>query len=140
MNQPTRAAVDPQAQPKLRRLWNFIRFPPSYKGPILSGRMDGAAYLLGWTATFAHITLWVIVLVLGLHSPWKTISTLASIIATLFLLAIVIVIHRRMGHGGNLPRSVIWQWWLGPWDSVGVGRLVWLPVRLPEAFRALVSG
>jgi hypothetical protein len=86
--------------------------------------MDGAAYLLGWIATFAYITLWVVVLVLGLHQRWETISTFASIIATLFLLTIVVVIHRRMGHGGKLSRSVVWQWWLGPWDSVGVGRLV----------------
>jgi len=29
----------------------------------------------------------------------------------------------------------VWQWWLGPWDPVG--RLVWLPVRLGEAWRTL---
>jgi hypothetical protein len=122
------------------RIWKAIRFPPSYTGPILSGRLDGAAYLLGWFATLAHLTLWVVVLALGLHSPWKLISTISSTVATLFLLTIVIVIHRRMGHGGKLPRSVIWQWWLGPWDPVGVGRLVWLPVRIPEAVRAVVTG
>jgi hypothetical protein len=51
----------------------------------------------------------------------------------------VIAIHRRMGHGGKLTKSVVWQWWLGPWDPVGVGRLVWLPVRIAEAFRAVVG-
>jgi hypothetical protein len=122
----------------IRRLYEAVRFPPPYDGPILSGRLDGFAYLLGWAATFAHLTLWAVVLVLGLDKPWRTISTLASIVATLLLLTIVIVIHRRTGHGRSLPRSVVWQWWLGPWDPVG--RLVWLPVRLPEALRVLVSG
>ena len=42
------------------------------------------------------------------------------------------------GEHNKLPRTVVWQWWLGPWDPVG--RLVWLPVRLPEAARALVRG
>jgi hypothetical protein len=73
----------------------------------------------------------------SLDKPWKWISTGASIIATLLLLTIVLVVHRRMGRGGTLARNVIWQWWLGPWDSVG--RLVWLPVRLPEAARAALG-
>ena len=41
----------------IRRLYEIVRFPPPYDGPILSGRIDGLAYLLGWTATFAHLTL-----------------------------------------------------------------------------------
>jgi hypothetical protein len=119
------------------RIWRAIRFPPPYQGAILSGRVDGVAYLLGWTATFAHLALWVVVLALGLHRPWKTISTAASVIATLLLLTIVIAIHRRMGEHKKLHRSIIWHWWLGPWDSVG--RLVWLPVRLGEATRAALG-
>lgn len=122
----------------IHRLYDLIRFPPPYDGPILSGRIDGSAYLLGWTATFAHLILWLLVLLLGLDKPWRTISTLASILATLLLLTIVIVIHRRIGERRTLPRAVVWHWWLGPWDPVG--RLVWLPVRLPEAVRALVRG
>ena len=122
----------------IRRLYEMVRFPPPYDGPILSGRIDGIAYLLGWAATFAHLTLWVFVLLLGLDKPWPTISTAASILATLLLLTIVIFIHRRMGERRKLHRSVIWHWWLGPWDPVG--RLVWLPVRLPEAGRALMKG
>ena len=122
----------------MRRLFDMIRFPPPYEGPILTGRFDGLAYLLGWTATFAHLTLWVIVLVLGLDKPWPTVSTAASVIATLLLLTIVILIHRRMGHASKLSKAIVWQWWLGPWDAVG--RLVWLPVRLPEAARVLVKG
>ena len=117
------------------RLWRAVKFPPPYQGPILSGRIDGAAYLLGWTATFAHVALWIIVLAFGLHRPWQAISTAASVIATLLLLTIVIVIHRRMGARGALSRALVWQWWLGPWDPVG--RLVWLPVRLGEAANAL---
>ena len=91
-----------------------------------------------WLATFAHLLLWVFVLVLGLDKPWPTVSTLASSTATLLLLTVVIVIHRRMGNRSKLSRSVVWQWWLGPWDPVG--RLVWLPVRLPEAAHALFAG
>ena len=122
----------------LRRAWKLVRFPPAYKGPILSGRIDGFAYLLGWAATLAHLTLWIFVLSLGLDSPWPTVSTIASVVGTLLLVTIVIVIHRRMGAQRTLPLQVVWQWWLGPWDSVG--RLVWLPVRLSEAARALLRG
>jgi len=121
----------------LRRFWDWIRWPAPYPGPILSGRIDGFAYLLGWIATFAHLALWVIVLALGLHKPWHTISTIASISATLLLLSLVIAIHRRMGNNGKLPKEIVWQWWLGPWDEIG--RLIWLPVRLPEATRALLG-
>jgi len=121
----------------IRRFWEWIKWPPPYEGAILTGRFDGFAYLLGWAATFAHATLWVVVLVFGLDTPWPWISTGASIISTLVLLTIVLVIHRRMGRGGKLARNVVWQWWLGPWDSVG--RLVWLPVRLPEAARAALG-
>jgi hypothetical protein len=121
----------------MRRLWNWIKWPPPYEGAILSGRLDGIAYLLGWAATFTHLFLWVVVLVFGLDTPWPWISTGASVIATLLLLTIVLVIHRRMGRGGKLAKNVVWQWWLGPWDSVG--RLVWLPVRLPEAARAALG-
>jgi len=120
-----------------RRLWELIKFPAPYEGAILSGRLDGFAYLLGWVATFAHLSLWVVVLLFGLDKPWPTISTAASILATLLLLTIVLVIHRRLGHSTKLARNVVWQWWLGPWDSVG--RLVWLPVRLPEAARAALG-
>jgi hypothetical protein len=81
--------------------------------------------------------LWVLVLLFGLDKPWPTISTAASICATLLLLTIVLAIHRRMGRQSSLARSVVWQWWLGPWDSVG--RLVWLPVRLGEAARAAIG-
>jgi hypothetical protein len=121
----------------IRRFWEWIKWPPPYEGAILSGRFDGIAYLVGWVATFTHLFLWVVVLVFGLDTPWPWISTGASIISTLVLLTIVLVIHRRMGHGGKLTRDVVWQWWLGPWDSVG--RLVWLPVRLPEAARAALG-
>lgn len=123
----------------IRRLFEMIRFPPPYKGPILSGRLDGFAYLIGWTVTFAHLALAACVLLLGLDKPWPEISTLTSSIGTLFLLTIVIVIHRRLGNvSKKLPLHVVWQWWLGPWDPVG--RLVWLPVRLPEAWRVIVKG
>jgi len=121
--------------PMMRRFIDLVRFPPPYPGPILSGRIDGVAYLLGWAATFAHLAMWVCVLSLGLDKPWPTVSTFASVIGTLLFITLVIVIHRRMGEVRKLSRDVVWQWWLGPWDPVG--RLVWLPARLPEALRAV---
>jgi hypothetical protein len=120
---------------KLRRFIEFIRFPPPYPGPILTGRIDGAAYLVGWTAMAAHLTLWVAVAFLGFVTPWPVVSAIASFAATMLFISIVIVIHRRMGEYRRLPKDLVWQWWLGPWDPVG--RLVWLPVRLPEAVGAL---
>jgi hypothetical protein len=122
----------------VRRAIDAVRFPPPYEGPILAGRLDGIAYLVGWSATFAHLTLWVVVLALGLHSPWTTVSTIASAVGTLLFISLVIVVHRRLGAHRRLPLDVVWQWWLGPWDSVG--RLIWLPVRLPEALHAAVRG
>lgn len=122
----------------IRRFIDFVRFPPPYEGSILGGRLDGGVYLLGWSATFAHLALWVIVLLAGLGSPWVTVSTVASVIGTLIFITLVIVVHRRLGESRKLPIDVVWQWWLGPWDPVG--RLIWLPVRLPEAARALVTG
>ena len=123
----------------IRRLVEKIRWPPPYDGPILAGRIDGLAYLVAWSITFAHITLAVCVLLLGLDKPWPLVSTLTSVGGTLLLLTIVIVIHRRLGDPSRkLPLHVVWQWWLGPWDSVG--RLVWLPVRLTEAARVVVKG
>jgi hypothetical protein len=65
------------------------------------------------------------------------VSAVASGIGTLILLTLVIVIHRRMGQRRALPKDLVWQWWLGPWDPVG--RLIWLPVRLGEATRALTG-
>lgn len=121
----------------IRRLWEWIRFPPPYDGPILTGRIDGTAYLVGWVATLAHLSLWVVVLSLGLGTWWRVASTIASVVGTMLFITIVIVIHRRMGESRNLLKDVAWQWWLGPWDPVG--RLVWLPVRIPEAVRAAAA-
>ena len=89
----------------IHRLVDLIRFPPPYEGPILSGRVDGLAYLVGWLATFAHLLMWVFVLALGLDSPWPTISTVASAVGTLLLITIVIVIHRRLGRAASACRS-----------------------------------
>ncbi len=121
----------------IRRLIDLVRFPPPYEGPILAGPIDGAAYLVGWTLTFAHLALGASVLVLGLDRPWPVVSSVTSVVGTLLFISIVIVIHRRLDEGERrgLPRDIVWQWWLGPWDAVG--RLVWLPVRLPEAVRAI---
>jgi len=115
-----------------------VKFPPPHVGPGLEGRADGGAYLLAWLVTIVHLTLAVCVFLLGLDRPWPIVSAVASGVGTLILLTLVIVIHRRMGHRGALHRDLIWQWWLGPWDPVG--RLIWLPVRLGEAWRSLFAG
>lgn len=122
----------------LKELVDWVRFPPPYEGSIMSGRVDGVVYVVGWTATVAHLGLWVVVLVLGLGSPWSLVSTIASAVGTLLFITLVMVIHRRLGERRRLPLDVVWQWWLGPWDPVG--RLVWLPVRLPEAMHSALHG
>ena len=127
------------SEPSLgRRFIELVRFPPPYPGPILSGRLDGFVYLLGWLLTAAHLSLAGGVFLFGLNTPWPLVSTITSTVGTLLFISIVIAIHRRLGEHRALPRDLVWQWWLGPWDPVG--RLVWLPVRLPEAARALVNG
>ena len=142
-HRPTRTMQRPRRCPigvvvVIRRFIDLIRFPPPYEGPILSGRIDGVAYLAGWIATFAHLALGLGVLTLGFGDPWPLVSSVTSAIGTVFFITIVIVIHRRLGEYRAVPRDVVWQWWLGPWDPVG--RLVWLPVRLAEAGRAVVHG
>jgi hypothetical protein len=122
----------------VHRFIELVRFPPPYQGPILSGRLDGGVYLVGWILTAAHLSLAAFVFLLGLDTPWPIVSTITSVVGTLLFISIVIVIHRRLGEYRALSRDVVWQWWLGPWDPVG--RLVWLPVRLPEAARALLHG
>ena len=43
---------------KIRRLFEWVRWPPPYDGPILAGRIDGFAYLIGWAITgFAMLML-----------------------------------------------------------------------------------
>ena len=39
----------------IRRVWAAVRWPPPYEGSILTGRLDGFAYLAGWIATFTHL-------------------------------------------------------------------------------------
>jgi len=135
------AAPEPDAAPRrslLRRAWDAVRLPPPHVGPILSGRIDGAAYLMAWVVTFVHLGLAACVFLLGLARPWPVVSALVSGAGTLILLTLVIVIHRRLGHRDTLSKALVWQWWLGPWDPVG--RLVWLPVRLGEAWTVLFGG
>jgi hypothetical protein len=119
----------------LRRAWGLVAFPPPHPGPVLDGRVDAAAYLVAWIVTLAHLALALCVFLLGLDRPWPVVSAVASGLGTIILLTLVIVIHRRMGERRALHRDLVWQWWLGPWDPVG--RLIWLPVRLGEAWHTL---
>ena len=120
-------------QSRLRRAWEWVKFPPPYPGPVLDGRVDGVAYLVAWLATLVHLSLAAFVFLLGLDQPWPIVSAVVSGIGTILLPTLVIVIHRRMGQRRALHKDLVWQWWLGPWDPVG--RLIWLPVRLGEAWR-----
>ena len=124
----------------LRRAWDVVRLPPPHVGPILSGRIDGAAYLMAWLVTFVHLGLAACVFLLGLARPWPVVSALVSGTGTLILLTLVIVIHRRLGHrdtlskascgsGGSVRgiRSADWSGcpsaWARPWTTlVAVGR------------------
>ena len=48
----------------------------------------------------------------------------------------VIAIHQRFEvHHGGRARHAVTVWWRGPWDPVG--RLIWLPVRLADAWQVL---
>ena len=94
-------------QSRLRRAWEWVKFPPPYPGPVLDGRVDGVAYLVAWLATLVHLSLAAFVFLLGLDQPWPIVSAVVSGIGTILLLTLVIVIHRRMGQRRRLYNVVI---------------------------------
>ena len=81
--------------------------------------------------------LWVLIFFGALvGAAWTFGTALTSAIATALLIWMVVRAHRRLRmHRGGTTRQIAAAWWRGPWDPVG--RVVWLPVRLPTAWRTL---
>ena len=135
------AADDPPPQVgRVRRTWDSVRWPPPHEGQLFTRRGQAAGYLGAWGLTSAHIVIWVLIAVGVLHGlGFKVGNSVLSFVATCLLVWVVIATHRRLqiDHGGR-TRHVLAAWWMGPWDAVG--RVVWLPVRLPTAARTVLRG
>ena len=120
-----------------RRAVDAVRFPPPTEEPIFTDRGTSILYLLAWVLTVTHLTLWVLTFVgLVTGNLWLALTSVLSFVATGLLIGLVLVIRRRVGgpRGKRLVGELWSAWWRGPWDPVG--RLVWLPARLPHAWRA----
>jgi len=121
----------------VHRVHGAMRFPPPVDDPLISSRRQAATYLGAWGLTATHLILWLLIAIGLLTSEALVIGvSLLSFAATCLLIGMVIAAHRRLQlyHGGT-TRHLATVWWRGPWDPVG--RLIWLPVRLPAAWRAL---
>ena len=124
----------------VRRVYTVARFPPPAEGPIFSTQVHAAMYLGAWGLTAVHIILWLIITVGLVTSQALLIGTsIISFAATCLLVWMVIAIHQRFEvHHGGRARHAVTVWWRGPWDPVG--RLIWLPVRLADAWQVLRDG
>ena len=121
----------------IRRVYGVIRLPLPVDDPLFSSRTQAASYLGAWGLTATHLILWLLIAIGLLTSEALIIGvSLLSFTATCLFIAMVIAAHRRLRiyHGGT-TRHMATVWWRGPWDPVG--RLIWLPVRLPAAWHAL---
>ena len=121
----------------VRRAYGAVRFPPPVDDPLFSTRAQAASYLGAWGLTVTHLSLWLFIAIGLLTSEAIVIGvSVLSFIATCLFIGMVIAAHHRLRlyHGGT-TRHMVTVWWRGPWDPVG--RLVWLPVRLPAAWHAL---
>jgi hypothetical protein len=121
----------------VRRAYDAVRFPAPIDDPLFSTRAQAASYLGAWGLTVTHLILWLLIAIGLLTSEALVIGvSVLSFIATCLFIGMVIAAHRRLRlyHGGT-TRHMVTVWWRGPWDPVG--RLVWLPVRLPAAWHAL---
>ena len=122
---------------RVRHVFEAIRFPPPVEDPLFSSRAQGASYLGVWGLTVTHLILWLLIAVGLLASEALVIGvSLLSAAATCLFVVMVIAAHRRLQiYRGSTARHIAAVWWRGPWDPVG--RLIWLPVRLPAAWHAL---
>jgi hypothetical protein len=131
----------PDAPPgRLRRGWDYVKWPPPHEGQLFSRRSEAASYLGAWGLTGTHLVIWVLIAVGVLAgTAIKVGDSLLTFAATCLLLWMIIATHHRLQirHGGR-SRHVATAWWMGCWDPVG--RLVWLPVRLPTALRVFFHG
>jgi hypothetical protein len=121
----------------VRRVHGAVRLPPSVDDPLFSSRAQAASYLSAWGLTITHLILWLLIAIGLLTSEALVIGvSLLSFAATCLFIGMVIAAHRRLQlYRGSTTRHLATVWWRGPWDPVG--RLIWLPVRLPAAWRAL---
>jgi hypothetical protein len=86
-----------------------------------------------------HLTLWLLIAIGVVTSTVLVIgNSVLSFAATALLAWMVVVMHRRLGHRGSVRRLFATVVWKGPYDPVG--RLVYLPVRIPESWQALRRG
>ena len=121
----------------VRRVYTVVRFPPPVDDPLFSSRAQAASYLGAWGLTATHLVLWLLIAIGLLTSEALVIGvSLLSFAATCLLIGMVIAAHRRLQlYHGSTTRHLATVWWRGPWDPVG--RLIWLPVRLPAAWHIL---
>jgi hypothetical protein len=121
----------------VRRVYKVVRLPPPIDDPLFSSRAQAASYLGAWGLTATHLILWLLIAIGLLTSEALVIGvSLLSFAATCLFIAMVIAAHRRLQlYRGSTTRHLATVWWRGPWDPVG--RLIWLPVRLPAAWHAL---
>jgi hypothetical protein len=134
-------SIAPEVRPgRLQRGWDYVKWPPPHKGQLFSRRSEAVSYLGAWGLTGTHLVIWVLIAVGVLAgTAIKIGDSLLTFVATCLLLWMIIATHHRLQikHGGR-SRHVATAWWMGCWDPVG--RLVWLPVRLPTALRVLTRG
>ena len=121
----------------VRRVHRVVRLPPPVDDPLFSSRAQAASYLGAWGLTATHLVLWLLIAIGLLTSEALVIGvSLLSFAATCLFIGMVIAAHRRLQlYHGATTRHVATVWWRGPWDPVG--RLIWLPVRLPAAWHIL---
>ena len=121
----------------VRRVHMVVRFPPPVDDPLFSSRAQAASYLGAWGLTVTHLVLWLLIAIGLLTSEALVIGvSLLSFAATCLFIGMVIAAHRRFQlYHGSTTRHAATVWWRGPWDPVG--RLIWLPVRLPAAWHML---
>jgi hypothetical protein len=122
---------------RLRRVREAIRLPRPVEDPLFPSRAQAASYLGAWGLTVTHLLLWLLITI-GLFTSEALVIgvSLLSAAATCLFVVMVIAAHRRLQiYRGSTARHIAAVWWRGPWDPVG--RLIWLPVRLPAAWHAL---
>jgi hypothetical protein len=122
---------------RVKQAIEVVKFPPPTPERVLADRMSGAVYLAAWLLHLVHILLWSLVIFGVLTGRWWTVAaSLTASIATWVTVGLIVNTHGRIGDDErSLPRRVLSRWWRGPWDPVG--RQVWLPVLIPDAWRAI---
>jgi len=132
--------LDAELQPtdsRVKRAIEFVKFPPPTPHRVLETRANGLTYLSAWSLHCIHIVLWSLLVFGVLTGRWWTVAaSLIASTATWVTVSIIVNAHNRIeGDDRSLPRRVLSRWWRGPWDTVG--RQVWFPVLIPQAWAAI---